>query len=114
VLTAVLDGIGVEDRGIDLGNGVLELGESLDGGPAVGDEQAPVLAREGVPDAVLEQAGRAHHERPLAHRLEHVAQALADGRRQRAGLEQALDERELLAHLLDRLVLDVDHLRLLY
>jgi len=31
-----------------------------------------------------------------------------DGRRQRAGLEQTLDERELLAHLLDRLVLDVD------
>ena len=44
-LGPVLDGVGIEDRGVDLGHGVGQGGQALLLGPGVGQEEAAVLAR---------------------------------------------------------------------
>jgi len=69
-LGAVLDRVGAEHRGVDLGDGVHQRREALAFGAPVGQEQALVLAREGRTLAVLEQARGAHDERALGEVVE--------------------------------------------
>ena len=109
-LTAVLDGVGVEERGVDLRDGVLEGRQTHLESALVGDEETLILARKGVADAVLEQARGSDHQRHLTNLVEHLLQTLVNGRWEGTALEETLDQRKLVAHLLRGLVFDVDEL----
>ena len=72
------DGIGPEDRGVDLGDRVLQRREPLAAAAAVGEEQALVLAGEARADAVLEQARAPDDERPVAEVVERDLEPAGD------------------------------------
>ena len=106
-LGAVLDRVGAEDRGVDLGNGVHERRETLLLRTLVREEEALVLAGERGPDAVLEEARAADDDRPLLEVVEGDGQTLQDLRGEVAVLEDLDDVRVLSPHLVDLEVLAV-------
>ncbi len=77
-LGPVLDGVGAEDGGVDLGHGVEQGVEPLLLVALVGQEEALVLPGEGGPQAVLEEARAADDERHVAEVVQGDRQALDD------------------------------------
>ena len=106
-LGAVLDGIGAEGARVHLGDGVADGGQAVALAPAVRQEQALVLAREGRPDPVLQQARAADDERLVADVVQRHGEALHDLLGQLRVLERLDNVRILLPDLLDLEVLAV-------
>lgn len=69
----------------------LERREAFVRGALVGEEEAVVLAGEGVAEVVLEQRARPHDDRGLPEVLEHAQELLKDGRREVAAREQGVE-----------------------
>ena len=108
-LGAVLERVGTEDRGVDLGDRVHQRLDPRRLRPLVAEEQALVLAGEGRAGAVLEQAGAADDDRRLAEVVEREREPLGEDRREGGVLEQLHEVRVLLPHLLDLHVLAAEH-----
>ncbi len=106
-LGAVLDGVGAEGARVHLGDGVADGRQPVPLAAAVRQEQALVLAREGRPDPVFQQAGAADDERLVADVVEGHGEALQDLLGQLRVLERLDDVRVFLPDLLDLEVLPV-------
>ena len=108
-LGAVLDRVGAEGGGVDLGDGVGQGGQPLLLRPGVGQEEALVLAGEGGAVAVLQQAGAAHDDRPPLEVVQHHGEPVQDLAGEPRVLEELDDVRILLPDLVDVDVLLVVH-----
>ena len=100
-----MDGVGAEDRGVDLGHGVEKGLEPLLLVPLVGQKEALVFSGEGRPQPVLEEARAADDERHVAEVVEGDRQALDDLGREGRVLEDLDEMGVFLADDLDVLVL---------
>jgi hypothetical protein len=107
-LGAVLERGGPEDRGVDLGDGVHERREPVLLRTLVREEEALVLAGEGRPRAVLQEARAAHDDGAFLEVVERDGEPLDDLGRELAVLEDLDDVRVLAADLVDLEVLPVD------
>ncbi len=85
---AVLERVGREDRGVDLGDGVGEGVQSFALGAGVGEKEALVLARERRAGTVFEQRRAAHDDRPAFEVVQDRRQAAQHLVREEGALEQ--------------------------
>ncbi|MCZ7652348.1 MAG: hypothetical protein M5U13_14745 [Thermoanaerobaculia bacterium] len=106
----VLDRVGAEDGGVDLGHRVGERHQPLPLAAHVGEEEALVLAGEGRAEAVLEQRGAAHDDRAPLELVEHRGQPAQHLRREEGALEQLHQVRVLEPHPIGVVVLAVVNL----
>ncbi len=106
----VLDGIGPEDRGVDLGDGIRQSLQALPLAAGVGEEETLVLAREGGAQPVFEEARAAYDDRPPFEVVEHGGEAAQHLRREERILEQLHHVRVFEPHPLGIVVLAVEHL----
>ena len=109
-LATVGDGVGAEDRSVDLGHGVEDGAHPLPLAAAVGEEEAAVLAGERTAHAVLEEARRAHDQWRVTQLVENHRHALDDLGREARVLEELDDVGKLLPNLRSLPVLLLQHL----
>ena len=104
-LPPVADRVRAKGAGVHLGHGADQGLESLLQRTLVRQENGVVLAGKGGTEIVLQQTRGTHDQRVSAHFFEQFAESIHDFRRKFAVLENLLDDRVLLADLLQRLVL---------
>ncbi len=109
-LRPVFDRVGPEDGGVDLRDRVHEGLEPLLLRALIREEEAAVLARERVAEAVLEEARAADDERPVLELVEHDRERLNDLGREARVLESLYHVRVFEADLVDVLVFLLAHL----
>ena len=95
---------GVHRGNVDLDDGAGQVAQVLRGAALVGAKDAVVFTRERGPKVILQQAGGAHDQGAVAHRLEQPAQVFEDLGRELPGLVIALDDGVIGAHIIFRLV----------
>ena len=100
-LGSVLNGVGTEDRRIDLSHGLRQRRQSLLLGPRIGQEKAPVFSRKGSSQAVLEKARGADDERAFPGVVQNEAELAVHLGRLDGMLEDLLEVGIIVPYLFD-------------